>query len=239
MLVRFSQRLRCSGEDRVHAARADACAEQLFGKLDSVLPRDTVAHRQRCDRRLQARTERAGGHLVQESRARASTALRAAAQSLATVLTHPHRDQRQLFDLVTRGLVHHHTLIGTEHVPAAAALGPVLDDRVNCPRRKQRPAVALMSVLDATLAARRVLAMRRRRRRVRARRARRVARALPQLPLKPLHPRLQLLDAPIHTQENLDDDLPTSVIDRLRLHTVHTPIFDTPGLRPPNPLNAY
>jgi hypothetical protein len=40
----------------------------------------------------------------------------------------------------------------------------------------------------------------------------------------------ELLDLTIHAQQNLNHDLTTSVIDRLRLDTLHTPIFDDPRL---------
>ena len=159
------------------------------------------------------------GYLVGEPRARALSALRTA-KALSTVLDHPHRGRGQLFDLVARRLTEGSALLCAEDVPAAATLGPVLDDLVHRPRRQQRATVALMAILGAPLPARGILTASRTRRSVRARRARGVARALPQLPLEPLHPRLELLDAAIHPQQDLDDDLPTSVIDRLRLGAV-------------------
>ena len=99
----FGERLSRPLEDCVHAASANTRAEQLFGALDRVLARDTVAHRQRRDRRLQARAEAALGYLVGEPRARALSALRTA-KALSTVLDHPHRGRGQLFDLVARRL---------------------------------------------------------------------------------------------------------------------------------------
>jgi hypothetical protein len=140
---------------------------------------------------------------------------------------------------VARRLAERNPLVLTEDVPATAALRPVHDDLINRPRRKQRPTVALMAVLSAPLATRRVLAARRRRRRIRTRRTRGVTRTLLQLALKLLDPCLQLLDTPIHPQQHLDHDLPTSVIDRLRLSALHAPIFDAAQSNPPHPLNAY
>jgi hypothetical protein len=155
------------------------------------------------------------------------------------MLNHTHRDRRELFDLVARRLAHRAALLRGEHMPAAAARRPVLDYLVDCPRWQQRPAVPLVAILGALLAATGILTPRRGAGQVRTRRARGVARALPQLSLELLHPRLQLLDTPVHPQQNLDNSLTPSVIDRLRLSALHNPRFDTPGLCPPNPLNGY
>ena len=51
--------------------------------------------------------------------------------------------------------------------------------------------------------------------------------------------RLQLLDTTVHPQKNLDDDLAPSIVNRLRLSTLHTPKFDGTELCPPTQLNAY
>lgn len=162
-----------------------------------------------------------------------------AVQPPDAVLCHGHRDRRQLFDLMARGLAHRHALIGNEDVAAATALGPVLDHLIDRPRRQQRPAVTLMTVLGALLATRGVLAALGIARRIGARRTRRVARALVQLALELPDTSLKLLDAPIHPQQHLDHDLTTGIINRLRLGTLHANGFDTPRLCPPNRLNGY
>src|SRR5664280_2126230 len=51
--------------------------------------------------------------------------------------------------------------------------------------------------------------------------------------------RLELLDPAIHRQQHLNDRLTSSVIDRLSLGALHTPIFDEAELCPPDQLNAY
>jgi hypothetical protein len=99
--------------------------------------------------------------------------------------------------------------------------------------------VTLIAILSTALPPERSLAARRRRRWIRTRRARGVARGLLQLTLELLNASLQLLDAQVHTQQHLDDDLPASVIDRLRLTTLHALVFDATGLCPTDPLNAY
>jgi len=65
---------------------------------------------------------------------------------------------RQLFDLVAPRLARAHKLPRREEMPAAAALGPMLDYVIDRARRQQLPAVALMTILGALLAAREVLA---------------------------------------------------------------------------------
>ena len=57
------ERVGDAGEDRVDRAAADPRPEQLLAQLDDVAARDAVAHRQRRDRCLQARTKRAPGDL--------------------------------------------------------------------------------------------------------------------------------------------------------------------------------
>ena len=42
-----------------------------------------------------------------------------------------------------------------------------------------------------------------------------------QLALELLDPRLELLDAAVHPQQHLDDDLSPRVVDRLRLSALH------------------
>jgi hypothetical protein len=121
----------------------------------------------------------------------------------------------------------------------AAARRPVLNHLIHHPRRQQRTAVALVAELGAALAPGRIPAAGRRAGRIGARRARGVARAALQLSLKLLNARFQLLDAPIHPQQHLDNDLPPRVVDRLRLSALHPSRFDAPRLCPPTPLNAY
>ena len=123
-------------------------AEQLLAQLDHVAARDTVAHRQRRDRRLQARPERAAGDLGRQL-ARALDAAAGAAHALAAMLGHPDRDLRQLLDLMARRLADRDPLALGEHVAAAAALGPMLDDLVDRPRRQQLTTVPLMPRLAA------------------------------------------------------------------------------------------
>jgi hypothetical protein len=63
---------------------------------------------------------------------------------VAPVLGHAHRHHRQLLDLTARRLPLGDQVGLTEHVPARAPGGPVLDDLVDRPRRQQRTALALM-----------------------------------------------------------------------------------------------
>ncbi len=51
--------------------------------------------------------------------------------------------------------------------------------------------------------------------------------------------RLQLLDPAIHRQQDFNDSLASSVIDRLGFGAVHALIFDGAELCPPNQLNGY
>ena len=77
LFVRRLERVPGTGEDRVDRAGADPRAEQLLAQLDQVTARDTVADRQRRDRRLKAWPERAGGDLPWQL----GSALKAAAGS--------------------------------------------------------------------------------------------------------------------------------------------------------------
>lgn len=47
------------------------------------------------------------------------------------------------------------------------------------------------------------------------------------------HTLLKTLDLSVHPQKNLNDHLTASVIDRLRLNTLHKTHFDTTKLSPP------
>jgi hypothetical protein len=150
------------------------------------------------------------------------------------MLDHTGRDDRQLFDLMTRRLAHTTKLPHREDVTTAAPCWPVLDDLIDRREWQQLPAVTLMPRLRTRPAPRRILApLRRRPGRVRTRRTRRITRATTQLALKPLHPPLQLLDTTIHRQQHLNYSLTPHVIDRLRLRALHTPRFDEAELCPP------
>jgi hypothetical protein len=110
IIMGLGQRRSGPGEDRVHRARADASAKQLFDELDGVLPGNPVAHRQRRHGPFKARTEGTARRLLGQRRTRAYST-RGAAQTLAPVLGHPDGDRRQLFDLVTRRLADRVALI--------------------------------------------------------------------------------------------------------------------------------
>ena len=164
-----------------------------------------------------------------------SEAAAGAAHALAAMLGHPHRDLRQLLDLMTRRLPHRDPLRLREHVAAATRRRPVIDELVDRPRRQQLTTVPLMTRLPALGTTRAVLATptRRRARRILARRQRRVTRVTTQPTLELLDPRLKLRDPTIHRQKHLDDRLTTRRVDRLRLSALHTPTFDNAELCPP------
>jgi hypothetical protein len=163
-----------------------------------------------------------------------------AAQPLAAVLGYADRDQRQLLDLPARRLTRRRVLAIAEDVPASAAAGPVLYDLIHRPRRQQRTALARVPRLSALRSPRAVLAAPwRATRGIGARGCRGVARVASELALELLDPCLELLDAAIHRQQDLDNRLASCVIDRFGLRALHTPIFDSAGLCPPGPLNAY
>ena len=156
----------------------DPRAEQLLAQLDHVAARDTVAHRQRRDRRLQARPERAPGDLRRQL-ARALDAAVGAAHALAAMLGHrgprsaaaPRPDGAPARRTATRSA-------STNTWPQPHDARPVLDDLIDRPRRQQLTTLALMTRLAAL---RRGPSgpcppPRRRARRILARRQRRVAR---------------------------------------------------------------
>src|ERR1039458_977385 len=68
------------------------------------------------------------------------------------------RDDRELLDLTAHGITNRHPLGSGKHVPAGAALGPVLDHLVKRPRRQQRSSFALVTGLCTLGAMRGVLA---------------------------------------------------------------------------------
>src|SRR6202022_313602 len=170
------------------------------------------------DRRLQARPERGAANLDGQV-AGALGAAAGAAHALAAMLGDPHRDLRQLLDLMTRRLPRSDPLSLGERVTTLTRRRPVLDELVNRPRRQQLTTMPLMTRLPARRTARTVLAAptRRRARRILTRRRRRVTRVTPDTPLEPLDPRLKLRDPTIHRQQHLDDRLTARRVDRLRL----------------------
>lgn len=132
-------------------------------------------------------------------------------------------------------------LVHSEDMSATTALGPALGYTINGPRWQQRTPAPLMTGLGALFAPRCILAaLRRGGGRIGARGNRRVARAAVQSALElsdPLilagDPRRQRLDLGVHPQQDLNDRLTTSVIDRFRLGPLHTTGFDTAQLTPP------
>ena len=123
----------------------------MLATLNDIAPRDPVAHRQRRDRRLESRTERALGHLARQLAARMLTAARAA-RPMTLVLGDLDRDHWQLLDLPAHRLAGGHTLLHGEDMTAATAIGPMLDHPVYRPRRQKRPAPAPMPRLGTLFA---------------------------------------------------------------------------------------
>ena len=148
LLVGLLERVTGAVEDRVDRADRDPGAEQLLAELDEVAARDTIADRQCRERRLQARPERAAGNLAGQL-AGALDAAAGAAHTLAAMLGDPHRDLRQLLDLMTRRLPNRNPLRLREHVAAATGRRPVIDELVDRPRRQQLTTMPLMTRLPA------------------------------------------------------------------------------------------
>jgi hypothetical protein len=150
------------------------------------------------------------------------------------MLDHPHGDDRQLFDLMTRRLAQATKLSRDKGMAAVTARRPVLNDLIHRRERQQLTAMTLMPRLRTRPAPRRILTPRRPLpRRIRARRTRRITRTTTQLALKLLHPRLQLLDTTIHHQQNLNYSPTPRVINRLRPHALHTPRLNKAKPYPP------
>src|SRR5882724_1547768 len=157
------------------------------------------------------------------------------------MLGHADGDRWQLLDLMTRRVVDGDQLGLAEHMPAATAPRPVIDELVNRPRRQQRPALALMTGLGTLVATRPILpAPRCAARRVLAGRLRRVARVATKPPLQLGdallllgHALAQRLDLRVHPQQYGHNDLTTLPVDRLRLGPLHTTRFDASRLCPP------
>ena len=147
----------------------------------------------------------------------------------------------QLLDLPAHRLAHRDPLGFDEGMPAATALGPVLDDLVHRPRRQEWATLALVTGLSALFTTRWILAtLRCAGGRIGARGNRRVTRAAIQPALELSDPLIltsdtlsEHLDLTIHPQKHLHHDLPALVIDRLRLNPLHTKRFDSTPLCPP------
>ena len=246
VLVGLLKRVAGALQDRFDAAGRDPRRKQLLATLDHVAARDPVAHRQRHDRGLQARPERAQGDLRGQQAGLARAAIRTA-HALTAVLDHARRHHRQLLDLMARCLPDRDPLRLAKHVPAATPRGPVLDHLIDRPRRQQRSPMTLMPRLATLRAPRPALAAPRRcARRVLTGRQRRVARVAAQPALKladplflPGDPLGQPLDLLVHPQQHRHDHLAALVVDRLRLGAFHASTFDSRRLCPPNRLNAY
>jgi hypothetical protein len=156
------------------------------------------------------------------------------ARTLAAMLSDPDRDHGQLFNLVASGLTHRDPVGFAEHVATPATTGPVIDQIIHRPRRQQRAPMTPAPGLPARFTPGAILAtLRPAPRRIRARRPRGITRVPGQLTLKLLHPHLQLLNAAIHRQQDLNYSPTPRVIDRFRLNALHTTEFDRAQLCPP------
>ena len=143
VLARLGQRVGGAGEDRVDRPgtdpRANSCSQSSTTSRRLMRLRTESVTTAACNRGPNALSATSAG----------SWPARPAPQpgqrtTLALVLGHPDRHHRQLLDLTTRRLAHRDAIGLAEHVPAATAGRPVLDDLVDRPRRQQRPALALM-----------------------------------------------------------------------------------------------
>jgi hypothetical protein len=241
------ERVGDAGEDRIDRAGTDPRPIQLLAQLDDITTRDAVAHRQRRDGRLQPRTKRAGRDLAGKLCPTPAATTRAA-HTLTAMLGHRDRDHRQLLDLMAQRIADRHVLVLSELVTAVAAIRPVIDDRIDRPRRQQRAALALMPGLATLTATRRILpAPRHHARRINTRRLRTVTRASIQPPLELRDPlvltsnssrealdlRLKALVLSRKRQQHRDDRITPLLVDGLRLGALHTAYFDAPELCPP------
>lgn len=153
----LGERLPDPGERRIYGAARQTGLKELFHELDGVTTRDTVADRERRDRRLKAWTEMALGESVREP-ARAARTTAGTAHTLTAMLDDPDRDNRELFDLVARRLTQRIPVAVAEDIAAVAARRPVLDELINRPRWQQWTPVTLMTRLPARFSPRRILA---------------------------------------------------------------------------------
>jgi hypothetical protein len=136
-------------DDRVDRPGRELDPEQLAGELGRVAARDPVADRERHDRGLQSRPERRPRHLAGKLGAGRAGAC-GAAHSAQPVLGHPHRERRQLSDLVPPRLRGVDQLLPVEHTRARAAPPrPMLDDLVHPLGRKQASAPPFVTRLAA------------------------------------------------------------------------------------------
>src|SRR5450756_1178882 len=140
-------------QDRRDRACGEARSEELAQKLCGVAPGDAVAHREGGDRRLEARAEGSRRHSGGQLGARYGAALRAA-QALQAMLAEDDRGRRQLRDLMARGRPERRALSAAEHVAAAAATGPVVDELVERRDRRQMTTASRMARLGAGPSAR-------------------------------------------------------------------------------------
>ena len=159
------ERLAGALHDRVDRARGELGAEQLAHELHRVAAGDAVAHGERGDRRLQARTEGAPWHLGRKLGPRLGGA-GGAAQPVQAMLGDYDRERWQLGDLVAlRGGRVDALVLADAMRAGVAALRPVLVDLVHPLERKQQPVRTHMPRLTAAAATRVWLARARRRRR--------------------------------------------------------------------------
>jgi len=129
--VRAGERLSGPPDDRVDRAGRELHPEQLPRELGHIAARDTVTDGEGYDRGLQPRPERRARHTGRKLGPRFGGADRAA-QPVQAVLADPHRDRRQLRDLVPPRLCRVDALQHTEQARARAApLRPMLDDLVD------------------------------------------------------------------------------------------------------------
>jgi hypothetical protein len=164
-----------------------------------------------------------------------------ATPTMQPVLGHLHGDLGQLRDLVARWLPDPITLRVTEHMPAAAALGPTLHHQADRLHRQQSPPTTWMSRLGPLLACggTRSLALGRPGR-ILARWRGRVARVAVQAPLEvgdPLvlagHALSEPLNLLIHPQQHRNYHLAAPLVDRLRLDPLHAIAIRRPDVTSP------
>jgi hypothetical protein len=184
VIVGLLKRRGRASHERIDRAGGDAGAERLAQQLGSVAAGETVTHRQGRDRRLQAWAEGASWHVARKLGAGLG-ATGGTAQAVEPMLGEEDRDRGQLRDLMARGLPQRLALRHAEHVAAAAASGPVVDDLIERLDRCQPTTASWMARLGTALAPRRSsLPAFGRPGRILAGRCRRVAGVAVQAPLK-------------------------------------------------------
>ena len=151
-LVRVLERRRGALADRVGCPHRHLKAKQIPGKLGHVAARDAVAGAHRHHRRLGAGAEGRAPQPVGQRGRRLCPAPRAA-QAVGAVLCHPHRDRRQLGDLVATEAGGEMALLLAKAVPAApAGVGVVVDDLIDLVLRGERSPRTTVPGLSAGLA---------------------------------------------------------------------------------------